>query len=200
MKTLVLLSGGYDSVAVLDRILAETQDVVTAFHLRWNLAGKDNAPETEAVRNIVPWLYRNRRPFRLETASFASSIGCGAAPMIWAALEAGTWLLKQGETFQRVLLGSIGPQSAGSRAFNEMAENLFEAMVEHRMVPPPFDYPFQAPEFSKSSMLRGMPDELRAMSWTCKDRRETGGAWTPCGVCAKCREYADALNNMETSS
>ena len=195
MRTLVPLSGGYDSTAVLHRLLTETDDAIHAYHLSHRIGRHHNRPETLAVKDIVRWLYRHDRPFTFSSSTFSTSLGCGSAPLVFVGLFSGVLanVLMEQERFDRIVIGSIGPQEAGSQANNDIGEALFEAITEHRMVPPRFDYPFQHDGSTKAGMIAAMPAELREMAWTCKHPVKVPGGWRPCGVCAKCTEREAAF-------
>jgi 7-cyano-7-deazaguanine synthase in queuosine biosynthesis len=197
MKTLVLFSGGYDCTAVLYKLLTETDDGIHAYHLAWTLGERgDNRAETDAVKNIIPWLYRNTRPFTFHSDTLAASTGCGHAPFIYAGLMLGVYSIAKAAEWRRVIMGSVGPQTPASHTRNAVAEAVCSAVMEGRQVPPPWEFPFQTPEYSKARMIGAIPDDLREMCWTCMRPVQVGDSFVPCGQCAKCAELDQAVQEM----
>lgn len=200
MKTLVPLSGGYDSTAALYRLLTETDDAIYVYHLSWQLGSITNVADTAATRKILPWLYRNTRVFQFHSSELKSSLGCRHAPLVYVGLFTAMLALSKAEHFDRVVIGSIGPQDARSHANNKIAETLCETMLDEWMQPPLWDYPFQFEGNTKARMMASMPEELRAMCWTCKMPVSLpDGMLKPCGQCAKCVELDQSLVEMNNA-
>ena len=64
MTTLVMLSGGIDSTAMLVKLLAEERDELRVHHIRMINGEKRDLAEQRAVQAIVAWCRARYRAFR----------------------------------------------------------------------------------------------------------------------------------------
>jgi hypothetical protein len=193
--TLVMLSGGIDSLFVLHEVLRRTDDVVWAHHVHLvNREGRHEA-EARACAAIVAWCARHLRPFRYtQSVIDHSAFTLFGRDVLLVGFEAGVvvqnahaewsrgfdrWMLGYCKEESEELVGGVPAAFSGRRALVETSL----AVSAHPFTPPPLD---GLPLLPKEAQIRAMPAELAGLAWTCRTPVWNGPEPVECGRCKTC--------------
>ena len=195
--TLLMFSGGIDSLFTLHQLLTQTDDVVWAHHVNLvNREGRHRA-EAEACGNLVAWLTERVRTFRYTQSTIDhSAFMMFGRDVTMVALEAGLvvqnahsvwrrgfdrWMLGYcKEEAEEVLPTGTAADTSGRRSLTEQAV----ALTAHPIVPPRL---FRQDLLAKQAQIEAMPVELVQLAWTCRQPKWEGERATECGVCKTCK-------------
>jgi SAM-dependent methyltransferase len=191
--TLVMLSGGIDSVYTLQKLLRESRDEIIAHHIDFiNLEGRADA-EAQACRKIIQYLKREEREFfftesLIDRHKFKAFGGDDMA----VSFEVGVVAQSYHEDCER----PIDRWTAGICMEEELEDYNFldELKTEHMLNaaaagcfpgdPPRF---FQLSIIPKKEQMEYMGQRLVDMCWTCrKPELNDNKEWLECGVCKTC--------------
>ncbi len=206
--TLLMFSGGIDSLFTLHQLLTETDDVVWAHHVNLvNREGRHRA-ESEACGNIVAWLTERVRRFRYtESTLDHSAFAMFGRDVTMVAFEAGLVVqnahVQWKRGFDRWMLGYCKEESeevlpSGTVADSSNRRSLTEqavALSAHPMVPPKL---FRPELLAKQAQIEAMPAELVQLAWTCRQPRWEAAVATECGVCKTCKLMGPIRANLAT--
>ncbi|MDF2235900.1 hypothetical protein P2H44_25400 [Albimonas sp. CAU 1670] len=186
--TLVMLSGGIDSVWTLMRLLRDTGDTVYAHHVHFlNEEGRHRV-EAEACRAIVAHLAERFRSFRYsETAIDHRRMRWYGYDIVGVGFEAGicahSYHLAQGRPMDRWTIGTCLEEGHDAERFVHV-----EACVAANCHPNPAPAFFLVPPVSKAREIEDLGPELAGLCWTCRrPQPRPGGGWLECGACKTCR-------------
>ncbi|MEH6528134.1 MAG: hypothetical protein V7723_18865 [Sneathiella sp.] len=195
--TLVMLSGGIDSVYVLAKILKETDDIVIAHHIHMvNGEGRFKV-EAQSCIKIVDWCRKNYREFGYsETAIDHRGLFSMGYDMIAVAYEAGiinrAFEGKYGRSLDRWVCGWCAEEKPmPGRAPHTIA---MCAASSHPAEPPEL---FHLPVISKADQIRYLPDALLDLCWTCRRPIwNEDGSFDECGECITCELMKDVRQEL----
>ena len=192
--TLIMLSGGVDSVYALAKVLKESDDVVLAHHMHLiNREGRHKA-EALACKKIVEYCKANYRDFfYTESIIDRSRFKAFGMDIITAAFEAGivvqSYHADTGSLVDRWTCGINAEDFDGWRAEDTHLHRR-PAMLKaieancHPHKPPRF---FNLPLRPKAELLRYMGPELTSLCWTCRRPVvQKDGSYLECGECPTC--------------
>jgi len=190
--TLVVLSGGIDSVYVLAKMLKDTEDEVLAHHIHMaNVEGRF-AVEAARTREIVEWARRELRPVhytesvvdRRGTRSFGDD-------MVTVGFEAGiaaqAFARRTGRRVDRWIAGTCAEEG-----LNRDRLALVQNCVAAQCWPEPAPEPFVLPIIPKREEMDYLPHPMLELAWTCRHPVRTSTGWEECGKCHTCHTMAAA--------
>ncbi len=188
--TLVMLSGGIDSVYTLWDSLANSDDEVLAHHVHLvNLEDRD-VPEARACREVVGWLREHCRDFRYcESTVNRAQLSFFGYDMVTIGFEAG--LAAQSFRYENnypVDCWRVGScqEEGGWAARWAHAERACEA-ASFPFEPPGY---LDVPAIPKRMQVEAMPADLSRLTWGCRQPLWDNACPLPCGSCPTCAERA----------
>ena len=196
-RTLVMLSGGLDSVAMLYLLLKQEQGLplhVHHVHIQgWESDTKPLA-EQRAVHQVTDYLWN--QGFRFEYSESHSQFqhnafdqaiyyfqgACLAASMSRVTRVA-IGRVKEDATLMESMQFRVHPTQSAMALFNNIIENW---PLADRQV----DFVFPLVEYDKAQVVKSLPDELLDLVCSCRQPIILeNGDWERCGKCRKCQEY-----------
>lgn len=192
-KTLVMLSGGIDSVAVLVNLLTETEHTVHAHHIE--LANRDNRQQAEndAVADVIDYCWEHFRDFSFSTSKSDFRITPRGYDLIVTMFHAGLVSISSLPVVDFVMTGHF--QTTKVRA--GYGQQMLDSCFLRKSARPRWLRPLDAlanDKFIKTDIYRSVPDELAALSWSCRKPVMKNSELTPCGSCYACRNLDVARN------
>lgn len=184
--TLVMLSGGIDSVYALWDTLARTDHVVLAHHIHFRNAQERSVPEARACREIVKWLRRNCRQFDYrESTADRHELSFFGYDMIAVGFEAGlaahSFRLTHNRKVDHWRVGSCLDEPGWHARWPHVLACCEATSFPHS--PPAYA---DVPVISKEEQLREMPRELALLTWGCRNPVWRESMPFPCGRCHAC--------------
>jgi hypothetical protein len=194
--SLLMFSGGIDSLYVLYQLLHDTDDVLWVHHV--NLVNREGRHRAEAVAcaNIVSWCTEHLRSFRYtESTIDHSAFQLFGRDVLLVAFEAGLviqnahvvwrrgfdrWLLGYCKEESDELVGGVAASSTNRRSIIETAL----IASAHPVVPPKLH---SQPLIAKQAQIQAMPLELAQLAWTCRSPVWAHDTATECGRCKTCK-------------
>ncbi len=188
ISTLVMLSGGIDSVYALWRILTETDDEVLAHHINFVNSERRHVVEAQRCRKIVDYLRRRVRDFEYtESTLDHRSYAFFGYDMIAVGFEAGlaaqSYLFRKSRPVDRWTVGvcveeGISMQGRWPHVVACCAANSY-----------PHEAPayLELPEVTKREEIDGLPKDLLELTWGCRRPVASESGYQACGVCKTCR-------------
>ncbi|RVU35757.1 methyltransferase domain-containing protein [Hwanghaeella grinnelliae] len=203
--TLVMFSGGIDSVYALHRLLRESDDEIIAHHIHFiNREGRHRA-EDAACRRIVEFLRssvrnfvytestidrRHFRAFGMDDMSVGFEVG----------VIANSFLIDRGFGIDRWTSGTCLEEEIeyyGPREI-ERFEHVLNA-VAASCYPNPAPRFFQLEMIPKREQMDYMGPELTGLCWTCRSPVwQADGTPTECGTCKTCNLMNKIRRGEET--
>ncbi len=193
--SLLMFSGGIDSLYTLYRLLTDTDDVVWAHHVNLiNREGRHRA-EAAACANVIQYCQEHLRPFRYtESTVDHSAFELFGRDVLVVAFEAGLVIQNAHVVYQRGfdrwLLGYCKEESeevvGGVVASQTNRRSVVEACLQasaHPVVPPKLHSQELIP---KQQQIEAMPAELVRLAWTCRRPVWAGDEASECGTCKTC--------------
>ncbi len=195
--SLLMFSGGIDSLYSLYQVLHDTDDVLWVHHINLvNREGRHRA-EAEACGNIVAWCTEKLRPFRYtESTIDHSAFEMFGRDVLVVAFEAGIVVQNGhrvfGRGFDRWMLGYCQEEAdevlaggvvAGTSNRRSVIETCLTASA-HPIVPPRLH---SQPLIAKQAQIEAMPPELVQLAWTCRQPVWNGHTAVECGACKTCK-------------
>lgn len=199
VKTIVMLSGGLDSVALLATVLAETNHHVHAHHIE--IRNFENRAEIEnrVTPTIVEYCRELYRDFEYSSSVNEFNVGMGGGTDLQLALfVAGRLAISLGGNIDIVYTGHI------FSPYSDLSEGsaIFNAVFLHRKFKPEWLWPLSkltAPASqSKADIYESIPKELADMTWSCRKPVATGDGFEPCGTCHACKTRQKMAANLAT--
>ena len=202
---LVMLSGGLDSTYVLYKYLTETDLPIFVHHISMRVRGEDRwKAEDTCIHHILDHCKQYRSfsytqtiyDFGLPYTGWDADIQVTVAARVAANLDAETVVVTLGINADDYKRSEIV-----DRAERNVLTNLWSAMLasidEFRRVHihPTLHLPFK--DVPKWKMLEEMPDELIAMTWSCRKPIYTETTATPCGRCHACVARINAEHELQ---
>ncbi len=187
-RTLVMLSGGIDSVYTLWDVLVNTTHEVIAHHIHFLNLERRVTPEARACQDIVRWLEQNVRPLTYsETTLDRQNLLFFGHDMVAIGFEAGlaaqNYRYRHDAAVDYWRVGSCLEEGGWPTRWPHVINCC--AAASHPFDPPRY---VQAPIVSKSAQVEAMPRELTALTWGCRRPVWKGDIAVPCGQCVTCRD------------
>lgn len=198
IKSIVMLSGGLDSVALLGTVLAETNQHVHAHHIE--IRNFENRAEVEnrVTPKIVEYCRKHYRDFEFSSSVNEFNVGLGGGTDLQLALfVAGRLTVALGGNIDIVYTGHIVPP------YWELSEGsaIFSAVFLHRKFKPEWLWPLSklTSPFSqrKIDIYESIPKELADMAWSCRKPVFVDGGFEPCGACHACKARQKLAASLE---
>ena len=189
MTTLVMLSGGLDSTAMLVQLLAETQDNLRVHHIR--MANREARAEAEqaAVERIVAWCRERYRPFRYSESAldFAELEAIPIDYLCVAFVACQVAIDTPG--CNRVAVASLA-RDTDIENRSARQRRVFDAMYEcyryRKLGEPEVQWIYPVYHATKRELAAALPRELVELSWSCRRPVRAGEGLRPCGACKAC--------------
>ncbi len=189
--TLVMLSGGLDSIYSLYKILTETDDEVLVHHIHLVNRERRHVAEKSSCDKVVEFLVRNTRPFHYSesTANHQVFKYMGMDVFIvahTAGVIARNHFEKTGLRTDRWVSGYCEEERLDEEEASSRMSHLTKicAATCYPLEPPKSDYLF--PLLTKSEQINAIPLELVKMAWTCRQPIWTPSGPVECRTCHTC--------------
>ena len=202
--TLVMLSGGIDSVYILAKLLRESDDEVLAHHI--HLVNPENRykAEARACRRIVEHLRRDERHFfYTESLIDRSRFKAFGFDDLVIAFEVGlislSFMADRGYGIDRWAAGICMEEELEQwNEAVELQEHMLNAAAASSWPQPPPRF-FQLKIVSKCEEMDYLGPELLSLCWTCREPvwRDDGPP-RECGRCETCELMAKVRGGEET--
>jgi len=184
LNTLIMYSGGLDSVAMLANVLRETDHRVHVHHIKIiNFEGRDRV-EDVAVNTTLDYIREHYRDFEYSTSSNEFMLGKGGGTDLQLQMfTAGRVNSALGGQLDHVFTGHQFPR------FSVLSEGavLFNAMFAERTKKPEWLRPLS--KVKKIDVYESVPPELARLAWSCRKPVKSGDEFIPCGKCHACLSW-----------
>ena len=197
IRSLVMYSGGLDSVALLANVLAETDHHVHVHHI--DIVNRDgrSAVENIAVEKTLDYIRREYREFDYSSSRNEFNIGWGGSTDLQLTLfTAGRLTTALEGMVDMVFTGHIQPP------FWELSEGaaVLNAIFIQRKQKPEWLWPFSKIDgpfgMRKVHIWESIPPELAEMTWSCRRPVAVDGDIQVCNDCHACRSRADLKQQL----
>lgn len=211
MINLLMLSGGFDSCALLIRELKTTKKFIHVHHTRLMYLENRHEPEEQAVEKIIKHC-KKIREFRYSSSVFRyPSFHFVVADVVLMANIASTVarsLLEQQYSIEKkcdelkILIGIItddaGPRDEWYKTYRGIAadkvvDSYFHDYPERGLIKPVIEYPFLNENKSKAEIIKYIPKELRRHLFTCRNPLKLGNKFVVCNDCKSCKVLKGAV-------
>jgi 7-cyano-7-deazaguanine synthase in queuosine biosynthesis len=187
LSSLLMLSGGLDSVALLVNILEETDQWLHAHHIEIHNFENRVEAENDAMQQTLAYCRKHYRQFSLSTSTSEFPLGMGGGfdltLVLFTAARVNTAL---GRVIDIVYTGHISP----TRSEVQEGTAVFDACYTTKRHKPKWLRPLA--QLKKVDIYESIPRELAEMTWSCRKPAYSGSAYEPCGKCHTCKSLAEA--------
>lgn len=187
MTTLVMLSGGLDSTAMLVKLLAESADELRVHHIRMINEEKRHLAEQRAVEAIVAYCRARYRAFRYSESALDFS-ALEAIPIDYLSIAfVACQVAIDTPGCNRVAVGALGADTdIANRSARQkrVFEEMYACYRARKLGEPHVEWIFPVYHTPKAALAAALPQELLDLTWSC--RRPLGG-FRPCLICKACR-------------
>lgn len=190
--SLVMFSGGLDSVALLANILTATRHRLHVHHIEINNIENRAEAENNAIRLIMDYCRENYRPFTYSTSKNDFHLGIGGGlDMSLAMFTAGRIYNANRGGIDVVWTGHVNP------ATWEIVEGaaVLHANFINKLRVPEWLRPLSM--MTKKDIYESIPEELAKLCWSCRTPIYEGNNYRPCGECYTCKTIAEAGGVIE---
>ena len=197
--TIVMLSGGADSVGLLYRLLKESSNHIVAHHIHFiNCENRYNL-EAEAVRRVCDYLRANMRSFEYTSSTLELPFKHCGWDIINAMYIGGVLAKSYTRDFEAVQL-CIGDNKDDFGAYkwrSPIAQSvaLLAALEDPRKPAQKVPQIVQpVVDLTKAQLIAMMPEPLFAATWSCRRPlfSENDAVATTCGNCITCVDLKNA--------
>jgi 7-cyano-7-deazaguanine synthase in queuosine biosynthesis len=189
MTTLVMLSGGLDSTAMLVQLLTQSRDELRVHHIR--MANREQRAEAEqsAVERIVAWCVSRYRPFRYSESSLDFS-ELEAIPIDYLCIAfVACQVAIDTPGCNRVAVAALARDTDienRSARQRRVFETLYECYRARKLGEPSVEWIYPVYRASKRELADSLPRELLEMTWSCRVPVREAAGWRACGACKAC--------------
>tara|TARA_R100000808_G_C2152817_1_gene162544 strand:+ start:4508 stop:5140 length:633 start_codon:yes stop_codon:yes gene_type:complete len=185
-KSLVMVSGGLDSVAALVWLLENTDDLIHVHHVRLFNYEDRSTPEYEAYKNCMKYIEENYRPLHLVTESVVSWPEPFCPWDMYSYMFQGALLINcynPGFNPTRIVTGSIDEEDPNTNVHvrRGVSWEMFKLLCEHAV-----EWYKPLLHMKKPEVAAILPDELRRMTFSCRSPIVEDGIYRSCGECRPC--------------
>lgn len=191
MATLLMFSGGLDSTAALHNLLTGSDDELRVHHVHLvNREGRAHA-EADATAAIVAWCRAHLRPFQYSESTIDFS-GLQAIPIDYLSIAfAACQVAIDTPGCNRIALGILATDPGEIKHRISVNQQLvFDAMYasyrKRKLGEPDLQWIYPVYGLSKAQVVASLPEELRALAWSCRRPVTTPGGYRICGECKPC--------------
>ena len=195
MTTLVMVSGGLDSTAMLLKLLEETNDRLHVHHIRMaNRQGRDGA-EQRAIERVIAWCRDHCRAFRYSESGLdfrtLEAIPIDYLSVAFVACQVAI----DTPGCDRIAVGTLAADlDEIRRSVTSAQRQVFEAMYAcyraRNVGEPVIEWIYPVYTMSKAEIVLRLPAELREAAWSCRTPVPTSEGYRICGQCKPCRKRA----------
>lgn len=185
--TLVMLSGGIDSVYSLVKLLKETKDEILVHHV--DLINQEDRFRIEGKRclEVVDYCRKNYRDFSFsQSAVDHRGFRFFGYDMVTVGFEAGivahSYLMAKGQPVDRWTVGTCTEEGHWEERFEHVEACVAANCFPHE--PPSF---FLLPMVTKREEMDYLPERLVDICWTCRTPVKTDDGVEECGECKTCK-------------
>lgn len=190
-KTLVMLSGGIDSVSVLANVLEHTAHEVHAHHVELSNRENRQLAENDAVADVVDYCWRHYRDFSYSTSRSEFRMSTRGYDLIIAMFHAALVCISSGRNVSFVMTGHYQTSQSRARYGQQMLDSCFLAESQRPRWIRPFDG-LPAVGNVKADIYRSVPPALAELGWSCRTPIAADDGFRPCGTCYACRNLEEA--------
>ena len=185
-QILIPISGGMDSTYVLYKYLTGTVHPIHAHHI--SLYSNEEFrihQEDKAVDDIVSWLKKHTRDFRISKSAYINPLGGKDITLVLFTMSQIAHNLVGADTEEIVVAtGRIIDDDV--RAPIHTQDDVFWSGVKDLDVPITLERPIR--HMNKKEVMNNMPQELVSLTWSCRQPKFEKGKAIECGECHACLE------------
>jgi 7-cyano-7-deazaguanine synthase in queuosine biosynthesis len=189
MTTLVMLSGGLDSTAMLLQLLTESEEELRVHHIR--MANREERADAEqrAVERIVDWCAKRQRPFRYSESGLDFR-GLEAIPIDYLCVAfVACQVAIDTPGCNRIAIAALARDTDienRSARQRRVFDALYECYRARKLGEPHVEWIYPVYHATKRELAAGLPRELLELTWSCRRPVREGAAWRACGTCKAC--------------
>lgn len=187
---IVLVSGGFDSAALLYKLLKETSHELHVHHIEINYTNTLRyLAEAQALTNILKWCRKNfpKRPFSYSESTISFDEGDCPEHFIWA-LHGG--MLIRAGFGDTMCTGRIATDNSPPGALNqERAESVFKIVTGDTNAK--WELPLL--HLCKRDLIKSTPKELFELTWSCRNPIIHKGKYKCCYDCLGCIKRIEGM-------
>jgi len=218
-SSVLMLSGGVDSVALLKKLLEETDEDIYAHH--FHLKSFENTyfkkAEAKALRKIVPYMKKAFRDFHytestIDVRQIMNLISHDEKDLRFACIPEHIYYNLLGGVLAKItksdkLYSGICKEDFKGMHFGGLEEYSFENREKFIMRPiiNSTSYPYKILNndtrfknpLSKRQEIEYIGEELMKMVWYCRHPIRENNKFIPCNECRPCKDVNNALIEIE---
>lgn len=199
MKSLVMVSGGFDSTVMAYQLLTTTEKELHIHHLSYQMRQNRFPKEREALSKIIPWLQNNCRPFQYTESVYSHPAELGSQQpydigiLAFVSAMIMSFSAKDNNFYDSVYIGSTKDDLSVPKLqqrkrmkeeiFSNTMTTLRTALAEENTFVPEIKIVEPYWSFTIEDMQHLAPRELIEMSWSCRTPIND----LPCEKCFACR-------------
>lgn len=184
-----MFSGGLDSTAMLVRLLTESDEPLRVHHIRMENREMRADAEQAAVEAIVGWCRARYRPFRYSESGLDFR-GLEAIPIDYLCIAfVACQVAIDTPGCTRIAVGALKSDTdienraaRQRRVFDEM----YGCYRARKLGEPALEWVYPVYPETKAGLAGRLPDELVALTWSCRRPVSVAGRVQPCGACKAC--------------
>ncbi len=185
VRSLVMVSGGVESVCLLANLLKWTKGPIHAhFIVTINIENRHEV-EIMATQAAVTYCRETIRDFTFTTSTYEMMLGLGGGlDLTLHMFQAARINTATGGITDAVWTGHYGS------TWNQLAEGsaVFAAAHVNKRFKPHWIMPFRG--LQKIDIYRSMPMDLAKQTWSCRRPQVKAGKYIPCGTCHSCKSMS----------
>ena len=194
MTTLVMLSGGLDSTAMLVQLLTESEDELRVHHIR--MANREERADAEqaAVERIVAWCAERYRPFRYSESGLDFT-ALEAIPIDYVCIAfVACQVAIDTPGCDRIAVAALARDTDienRSARQRRVFDALYECYRARKLGEPRVEWIYPVYHATKRELAARLPRELVELTWSCRRPVRAADGFRPCGACKACLARAE---------